>query len=408
MLDMVKITKRSVDGLSSDKTTPQFLWDDTLTGFGVKVLPSGVKRYILKYRTSGGGRAAPQRWLSLGTHGQLTPDQARGLAQQALASVARGEDPQGAKFKQRAAPSLTDVWTRFESEYLPMRKPQTRSEYESQWRDLLHPKFGRTPVEAIARGDVDKFHKSHRQAPYRANRVLALLSRLMSLAETWDWRAQGTNPCKHIERFPEQARTRFLSVEELRRLGTAIEQLLSEQTILPTAANAVELLLLTGARLNEVLGARWEWVNWEAGVLSLPDSKTGAKPVFLSNVAFDVLRRQKQESGESSYVFSSPLTNRPLVNLRKSWVRICERAGLENVRLHDLRHTAASIAVGRGASLPVIGRLLGHSQAQTTLRYAHVDTDPTLAAANEIGDVVSGAFRHRSEVVGEILQLRSI
>jgi len=393
---MTKIAKRTVDMLQPEGNKPAYLWDELLSGFGVKALPSGCKKYVLKYRTNGGGRAAPQRWLTLGTHGQITPEQARGLAQQALAAVARGLDPQGAKFKLRADPTMTDLWSRFESEHLPQKKPATRVEYESQWRDLLKPKFGRSKVESISRGDVDKFHKAMRQTPYRANRTLALLSRLMSLAEMWDWRTQGTNPCKHIDRFAEQARMRFLGTTELKSIGDALGDLVTEKAITESAANAIELLLLTGARLNEILSAEWAWVDANRGVLNLPDSKTGAKPVYLSNAATALLESQKSISGESSYIFPSARGAGHLGNLRKVWGHVCKRANLEGVRLHDLRHTAASIAVGKGASLAIVGRLLGHSQAQTTLRYAHVDIDPALNAANEIGSVITGALRRRS------------
>lgn len=389
---MPKITKRTVDALVAEGVRPSMLWDDMLTGFGVKALPSGVKRYLVKYRTNGGGRNAPQRWLTLGTHGQLTPDQARDLAQQALAEVARGGDPQGFKFGQRMAPMLRDVWARFEAEHLPLKKEQTRTEYLSQWRDLIEPKFGRVAVKDMARSEVDRFHKSLRHAPYRANRILALLSRMMTLAETWEWRDQGTNPCKHIDRFAERSRSRYLGTDELQRLGAAMAQLVTERAIQPTVCNALELLLLTGARLNEILKAEWAWIDWKRCVLNLPDSKTGAKPVYLSDAAISVLERQKAIAAESDFVFPSRRNEKGIVNLRKSWVRICERAALEGVRLHDLRHTAASIAVGQGASLAIVGKLLGHSQAQTTLRYAHVDIDPALKAANQVGDIVGRAF----------------
>jgi integrase len=393
---MVKITKRAVDALVCNDSNPAYLWDDVLAGFGVKALLSGVKRYIVKYRLDGGGRGAPQRWLTLGAHGQITADQARGLAQKALAAVAQGEDPQADKFQRRSAPTLLDAWLRFEAEQLPLKKRQTRDEYKSQWRGLIESRFGKVKVENISRGDIDRFHKSMCNAPYRANRVLALLSRLMSLTEAWEWRAQGTNPCKNIERFAEKARTRFLNAEELSRLGQAMRDLIDEGALLLTAANAVELLLLTGARLNEMLTAEWAWVDWNRAVINLPDSKTGAKPVYLSDASVALLQRQKKVSASSEFIFPSVSHDGHFVNLRKSWCRICERAGLESVRLHDLRHTAASIAIGQGASLPIVGKLLGHSQAQTTLRYAHVDIDPALRVANSVGSAVGLALGNKA------------
>lgn len=390
---MPRISKRSVDALPAGSGRPSFLWDDQLAGFGVKALPSGIKRYLVKYRTHGGGRTAPQRWFTLGTHGNITPDQARDMAQQVLAAVARGEDPQGAKFDKRSAPTLRDVWVRFEAEYLPLKKPATQHEYQSQWIGLIEPKLGKTRVESLSADDVDRFHKSLGATPYRANRTLALLSSLMTLGETWDWRARGTNPCKHIKRFNEKARARFLSLTELERLGLAMKQLTEEGVIVDAEANAIELLLLTGARLNEIVGSKWSWLDAQRGVLNLPDSKTGAKPIYLSAAALEVIGRQPMLADKDGYIFPARSSALHTVNIRRAWDCVRDRAKLSDVRLHDLRHTAASIAVGQGASLAIVGRLLGHSQAQTTLRYAHVDIDPALRAANEIGNVVGQALR---------------
>lgn len=391
---MGKLTKKAVDGLSCDSVA-KFLWDDVLSGFGVKALPSGAKKYVVKCRINGGGRTALQRWITLGAHGQLTCDQARVMAQQVLAAVARGEDPQAEKFKRRKAPVLNDAWERFEAEYLGQRKPQTRREYASQWREILKPKFANVAVSDISRSHIESLHKSLRATPYRANRILALCSRLLTLTEAWEWRPQGSNPCRYIERFNELSRSRYLSPSELRLLGTALNELADTAVISASAANAIRMLLLTGARLNEVLTARWAWVDWERKMIALPDSKSGAKPVFLSEAAVSVLISQK--TGEtvvkSDFIFPGRSTDTPLVNLRKPWLRVCKLANLSGVRLHDLRHTAASLAVGEGASLPVIGRLLGHTQAQTTLRYAHVDTDPALGAANQIGRILEKSFK---------------
>lgn len=384
---MARITKRSVDGLISEGGKPAFLWDDALSGFAVKALPTGVKRYLVKYRY-GSGRAAPQRWLTLGTHGQLTPEQARSLAQQVLAAVARGEDPQRQKLSARGVPTLSDVWRRFADEVMPNLKPQTRYEYENQWKDVLS-RLGNLQIDKISRSEVNAVHKGMRDTPYRANRVLALLSRLMNLSEAWEFIPPGMNPCRHVERFKEKPRARYLSQVELGRLGNALREMVIEGSLSNSAANVIRLLLLTGARLNEVLRAEWAWVDTSNCVLALPDSKTGEKPIFLSQAALSVLNDQREISGGIEYIFPGKKPEAPLINLRKPWERVCSRAGLDGVRLHDLRHTAASIAVGQGASLPVIGRLLGHSQAQTTQRYAHVDFDPALRAANSVGDILA-------------------
>ena len=387
---MARLTKRVVDSLSCVGTAPAFLWDDALAGFGVKALPGGAKKFVVKYRTNGGGRSAPQRWISLGGFGQLTCDQARDMAQQILAAVARGEDPQAEKFKRRTAPTLTDAWAKFEAEELPLRKPLTRREYVSQWRLLLEPKLGRLEVASITRADVDGLHKALKATPYRANRALALCSRLLSLTERWEWRPQGTNPCRYVSKFKEAARSRYLSDKEQERIGAAMRQLVAANELQPAAANAIKLLLYTGARLNELLTAKWAWVDLSAQTITLPDSKTGEKPIYLSDAAITVLRDEQEANSErqSEYVFAGRSQGKHMINLRKPWTRVCAAAGITGVRLHDLRHTAASIAAGQGASLPIIGRLLGHSQAQTTQRYAHVDTNPALKVANAIGEAL--------------------
>ena len=390
---MTKITKRSVEALVSAGGKPTFLWDDALAGFAAKALPSGTKRYLVKYRTRGGGRSAPQHWVTLGTHGQITPDQARSMAQQVLAAVARGDDPQSEKLKRRTSPTVRELWERFEREYLPLKKPQTQYDYRNIWSKQLDARFAKLKVDAVTRGDVDIFHKSMASKPFRANRALALLARLMSLAEIWEWRDQGTSPCKSISRFPENPRNRFLSYAEIGNLAQAMDELLKEHAIDHAAAHAIELLLATGARVSEILGAQWSWLDRAKSVLNLPDSKTGAKPIYLSEAALSILDRQATISQTELFVFPSRVAGQAYGGIRKPWSKICERAGLTGVRLHDLRHTAASIAVGQGASLAVIGKLLGHSQTQTTQRYAHVDFDPALKAANEIGSVIAAAFK---------------
>jgi integrase len=388
-----RITKTAVDALTPVAGRPVYLWDASLSGFGVKCSPGGMKRYLIKYRTNGGGRSSPQRWFTLGSHGQLTPDQARKMAQKALAAVAQGDDPQGNKLKDRAAATLEAVWERFKVEHLPARKPQTRYEYEAQWTSRLRPALGRARVAQISRSDVDKLHKKLHATPYRANRILALLSRLMTLAEVWELRAPGSNPCRHIQRFAETPRNRYLSNQELTALGTAMALLIESDKLSLSAANAIQLLLLTGARVTELLSAEWAWVDTDRGVIALPDSKTGAKPIFLSQAAVAVLRRQADLSKASRFVFPGTGKTGRMIDLGRAWSKVCQAAGLTRVRLHDLRHTAASIAVGQGASLPIIGRLLGHTQAQTTLRYAHVDSDPALLAANAVGEVVEHALQ---------------
>lgn len=241
------------------------------------------------------------------------------------------------------------------------------------------------------------YHKKLSKTPYQANRTLALLSKLLNLAEEWEWR-EGTNPCRHIKKFRERARQRFLSAEEIAMVRSASAKLQNRKEITEHAANILELLLLTGARSGELASAEWDWVDWDLQIVALPDSKTGAKTIYLSKAAIELLREQHDRSGNQKFIYPGRSAGKHIHNLRKPWARICKEAGLEGVRVHDLRHTAASLALGAGTSLAIVGRLLGHTQVQTTLRYAHLDKDPALRAADLIGQMVRGQSEETSDV----------
>ncbi len=390
---MPRLTKALIDN-ELPENKPKFLWDTQQSGFGVKVLPSGNKKYILKYRTKGGGRRAQQRWYLIGTHGAITLDQARGIARQVQGAIAEGKDPQGQKESFRGATTMQELWERFEKEHLPKRKEKTILHYQQIWAKHIRQAMGAKKVIDVNRDDVHRLHNHMSKHPYQANRAIAVLSKMFNLAEMWGVRPDGTNPCRHVEKYRENSRERYLNAEEMGRLGDALHEGLAAQTETPHMVAAVQLLLLTGARVSEILGARWEWIDWESRVIRLPDSKTGAKPVYLSETAIKILELLKglPQAKESPYIIVGRVAGKPLSDLRHPWHRIRKRADLNDVRLHDLRHTAASIGVAQGMNLPVIGRLLGHSQASTTQRYAHVDVDPALDAVNKIGAVVSKAL----------------
>jgi integrase len=394
---MPKLTKTAVETLASaDKSL--YLWDSTLAGFGIKVLPSGKRRYVVKYR-HGGGRSGQQRWYQVGTHGTITLDQARDTARQVLAAVGRGEDPQASKQGFREAPTVAELWQRFETEHLSSRKPKTITNYKQVWRLHIAQQLAQKKVADVTRDDIYRLHRKVSHAPYQANRTLAVLSKMFNLAERWNIRADGTNPCRHVEKYKETARKRYLSSEEISTLGKSMRQGLISQEETPHMIGGIQLLLLTGARVSEILGAQWDWIDWERRILNLPDSKTGAKPIYLSEPAIDILKHLKSlpSADTNPYVIAGRNKGKPLDNLRKPWGRIQARAGRSGIRIHDLRHTAASIGVSQGMSLPVISRLLGHTQASTTQRYAHVGTDPALEAANKIGAVVAEALEIPNE-----------
>ena len=282
-----------------------------------------------------------------------------------------------------------------------MRKPSTQQGYKAIWADKIKPAFGNRRVKDLGRKEVDDFHKKLSGTPYQANRILVLLSKLMNLAEAWEWRDQGTNPCRFIEKFGESARQRFLSGSEIAAIKTASTQLLLKKEITAHAACVLELLLHTGARSGELASAQWVWVDWKLQIIMLPDSKTGPKPIYLSDPAVALLRQQYARSKDQAFIFPGRSPGKHIHNLRKPWARICTKAGLNGVRVHDLRHTAASLALGSGSSLAIVGRLLGHSQAQTTLRYAHLESDPALRAANLIGKSIYEASAKKDGAAGE-------
>lgn len=388
---MARLTKTIVESTLPGMTKPIFIWDDQLPGFGVKILPTGMRKYLVKYRSQGGGRSAPQRWYILGTHGVITCEQARTLAQKTLGGIASGADPQAQRFQMRNDATLNDIWKKFEQGELQSKKVGTQDGYRLIWRNNIEPKIGRQKATAISKSDIDRLHKNLRSTPYHANRVLALLSRLYNLAEAWGATKQGTNPTKFVERFKESGRERFLSSIEIARIGKALND--AETEISFEAKSAIRLLLLTGARRNEILHAEWDWVDFEGHVIRLPDSKTGKKLLYLSDAALAIISdlRSKRIEG-NKWLLPGKAEGKPLYDVKGPWRKICLRAGLVGVRLHDLRHTAASIAVNLGATLPIIGRVLGHRQAQTTSRYAHVDHDPALDLVNTIGNSIGSSL----------------
>jgi integrase len=304
---------------------------------------------------------------------------------------------------------MTDLFARYLTDHAhPHKKAASAAVDERQIRDHLIPTFGKMKVAEVQRAAVIEFHRSRSDAPYAANRALALLSKAFNLAEQWGWREDGSNPCRHVHKFAETKRKRFLSPQELAALGAALTEAEAHGTLtLPAregvreaakvtpvsgaAITAIHLLILTGARCGEILSLRWEWVDLEGGRLNLPDSKTGEKTVPLGGAALAVLRAIPRVEG-NPHVIVGGRPGASLVNLKDPWGVIREAAGIEDVRIHDLRHSFASVGAAGGLSLPIIGAILGHTQASTTQRYAHLSNDPLRAAATQIGDQIMAAM----------------
>ena len=385
----MKLTKRAVDALTyTRKSGAQCAWDDELAGFGVRIYPTGRKAFIVTYRAEG-----RQRFHALGKVGELTVHEARTKAMEVLSSVRRGSDPSGDRIAYRQAPTMKDLADRYMREHArPRKKPLGVVNDDRVWRKHVLPRLGKKKVADVTRADVFQLHSEMGvETPIQANRTLAVLSKAFNLCEIWGWRPDGSNPVRHVPRFRENKRERFLSEAELLRLAEAINEIERLQLEEPASIAAIRLILLTGCRSGEIKGLRWSEVDFERRCLRLADSKTGRKTIYLSSGTLQVLSEIERVE-DNPYVIIGANPGAHLIGLTRPWFRIRKRAGLEDVRLHDLRHTYASVGAGIGLSLPMIGNLLGHTVPATTQRYAHLAAHPMLEAAERVGASLHAAM----------------
>ena len=424
---MAKLTKRMVDALKP-QAKAYVAYDGELYGFGVRVMPSGHKSFVVEYRPHGGGRGVATRQLTLGAYGALTPDQARRAAQEALARVRLGDDPQAEKARQRASLTVGALIDAFTADHVSKKKAGTAYGYEIAL-NRLRDAHGSLKADALTRAHVAALHTSLASTPYAANRFLAVVSKCFSWATDRGLVPEGhVNPAGRIERYREQGHERFLTNEELARLGDAlregetaglpyeVDETKPKAKHAPMAENrrvkldpyavaAIRLLILTGARFREILDAKWEHADFERGILFLPDSKTGRKPVYLSAPAMQVLASLPRLEG-NPHIVAGMKDGAPRADLKKPWAAITKAAGLKGVRLHDLRHSFASVGAGASLGLPIIGKLLGHTQAATTHRYAHLDADPMRRAAETIGATISAAMGDPAQNIVRMVKSR--
>jgi integrase len=384
MPTQIRITLSAIACLKPGDT----LWDAAVTGFCIRCRAAGTLTYAVKTRAKG-----RQRWITIGRHGApWTPDTARKEALRIIGLGTTGIDIGAERQAEREEPNLSEVIDRFLLIHGPKLKLQTRHDYARILRSDVVPHLGSRKVSDITRADCSRFHSGMAETPRKANLVLAILSRVLSWAQEHGYRAEGdSNPTKGIKKFRENNRERYLSPEEYRRLGQVLGALEEASQESPFVIAALRLILVTGARLNEILTLKWSHVDLERAALRLPDSKSGPKVIRLNQQAMGVLENMPRVHG-NPYVIVGKLEGGRLVNLQKPWRRIRTLAGIPDVHIHDLRHSFASMAVASGASLPMIGKMLGHTQTRTTARYAHLADDPLRQINSQVGDAIADAL----------------
>lgn len=384
----MRLSKRTVEGLTPAETD-YLVFDDAVTGFAIRVFPSGRKTFLVQYRS--GGRT---RRVKIGSFGGVTVDEARIEARKITGSVARKENPAETIAIERRAPTMAAVCERFMTDHVAVKcKASTAVEYRRSVELFIKPAFGTHKVQDITRTDIANLHHKMRDKPYQANRTLGVLSKIFTLCEIWGLRRDGSNPCRHVPRYPEKKKERFLSELELSRLGAILDDAERDGSESRAAINAIRLLILTGCRLKEIQTLQWSFVK--GPYIELPDSKTGARKIPVSQTTQAVLDRIERLP-DNPYVITGIVEGQHLTDLQHPWRRIRARAGLDDVRIHDLRHTYASNAVAQGLPIQMVGKLLGHSQIQTTMRYAHLADDPIREAAAMVSGSLFGAMGKRS------------
>lgn len=414
MKSNVRLTKTVADS-ALPKTKRYTIWDPEIAGFGLTVYPTGSKSWIFEYRPDGGGRDVDKRRIKIGSPNDVTADQARKQAKLHRASATLGGDPQAEKNEKRAAITVKELAHEFmEKSVKAKNAANTVDSYERAFNHIL-PTLGSRKADGIKRSDLGNLHYALRDTPIMANKVLAVFSSMMSYGMAMELVVKRENPAQGIKKFPENVVTRFLSIDELERLGVVLEEAetvgipwtidpdkktkhvpkSNQRSIAsPHAVAAIRLYLLTGARLREILHLKWSSVDFNRGILKLEKAKGGPREVLANTATIEILRNL-QRVGE--YVIASDSAaaddEKPRYDLKGPWSNIRAYAGLSDVRLHDLRHTFASHAVMDGTALAVVSKLLGHKSITTTMRYAHLNEQALRQGAEQVGGKMSNAMK---------------
>lgn len=378
----IKLTKTAVDA-ATPKDRDYELRDTIVPGFMLKVTPAGGKIFMLQYVTNSGIRRKP----ALGRFGELTVDQARNLAQDWLAEVRQGRDPSAEKSAARAAPTMKEMCTKFIEDYSKLHnKPSTVEGNEMNIKNHVVPRLGRLKVHEVTRAHISEWMTGLADRPIIANRTLALLRKMFNLAELWGYRPDGSNPCRHVQKYPEKGSTRFITDEEMHKLYTYLDQADREGLEHPFILLAIRLQFEFAARMSEVLCLEWGWIDLEQRKVTWPDSKTGGMTKPLSAEAHRLLSAAPRFE-DSPFVCPSifdPSARMTDNTYSQAWRRILQRADVPHVGTHGIRHRAATDIANSGAPIKVGMALTAHKTVTQFMRYVHTEDDPVRMAADAV------------------------
>jgi len=396
---MPELNDRWIKALAPPETGNKIYFDTTIRGLGIRITPTGARSFVLDYRASG-----KHRRITIGSFPSWNTRQAREQASAWKREVDQGGDPMGERHADRAAPTMNDLAKKYLVHVGAYMRPRSLIECKALIEKIILPALGSTRVSALVRVDVVKLHADvSKRTPIRANRMIQVLRHMMNLAASeWSLR-EGPNPASAIRRNQEVSRTRYLETEELGRLMMALGEARHQQS-----ADVIRLALLTGARRGELLGATWSQFNLTTGIWTKPASMTKQNKLHViplnepatfllvrMKALADVENARRAKDGLPPLVHIFPGALNPMdaqTDLKHTWARVCKAAGVSGLRFHDLRHSFASFLASSGHNLPIIGQMLGHSQASTTQRYAHLLLDPQRLAAEKVGDIYTNSI----------------
>lgn len=386
---MPKLTKKLIDGsLSTGKD--YVVWDDEIKGFGCRIYASGYKTYVFHYISP---TTRKYSYIKIGVHGNYTVDLARDQAKKLCADIAQGIDPKEQKKAKvveiQQSIAFADFWKVFTQKYIKENhKPSTINRDSSRIKNYILPLLGNKKITEISQKDILAFKDALAHVKGSCSKCLILLSVAFNQAELWGYIPKNSNPCKGVSKYPDKKMHRFLNDEELERLDRVLIAFVEVGTTSNYTIAAFRMLMYTGCRLGEILSLKWDDVNLKENYIHLKDSKVGERGIPLNEMAKDVLLElQKQENNQ--YVFCGDKKGTHLVNIHKTWQRVRNRAGLPDVRIHDLRHSFASFALKKGVDLYTVSKLLGHKNIATTTRYAHLELEQLKKATNIVAQAFS-------------------